>query len=1647
MQQLLTRSFCILHSALCIAVALAAASATARSVSVTGTNLTDGVASSFDLAIGAGENAEGLYMAYGNLDGGDDIDAWENVSKVADIPAATTSYTASAPVGWGTSVTALRFFMATVADLPYDIRYEYIYSTGVQSADTGYLPTSDTKVAIDMSMQSNNGSTYIPVWGYRKSAGVDAFALFINKNYREFALNFKNTDVKAAATLNPGERFIYRNDNTKQYLTRVERGESEVCILDTTPSLQFTAPAGYTLGFNGFKNGKTTSVENRSLAMRVYGMKIWEGDTLLRDYVPALKDGNVGLYDLGTQSMLLSQWTSADAWGRPFIAGPILCVNGGFTSSTAAPATVFALGEPLSGAASRTVAITSTNRVSGAISSVGVSFPPSFATNYLYLAYGAADGGNVPADWDHLDFVKVVKPYELSATVAVPEGWGDSVLAFRLFLGEPPAKPYDYDVEWLGTTGSQWIDTGIRLRYGQTVSVTWRQNSLSPIYNADMGWSAGYGTSGGQSYSIIGGGNRNNDKLIAYLVGTSYQFSPVFYTSRLTDTTIYRDECVIGDDISFTMTDTATGDVWSLATSPATPGGSAFETPNGLFLGRSSTVGDWLNLGKKAFYGVTIKTTATGEDVANLVPVVKDGAAFMYDTVSGTLYGKSGDGDFLIGPAIETPRLPSTVFPAASATVSLVGLPQVVAGEVADVAGSYSSVRIGYDVRSLGAAQSVAVRVLYGPAADSLPSDATLAAQAGLGAGSGVLGGLMPGRTYYARLVAGANGAEGEPSPVFTFTCPAPDATAGGSYCGRPFESLATSGGTATATFETYFRSTPLYMAYGADYGVETTNGWEHVVKVADVAADATSASFALPAGWGASVRFMRCFFMVAAAPDGDAFLDSIVCSGAQYVDTGIYPDRNLRVEMRAKVNSGASNDWVPFLGQRRTSNVRFNFVLWAPKNPATAKVRPNCGNQQFDIGDCAINEPAGATNIYSLGVQSGLVVNGEVSADPSRFVDTQSVANQSLPLFGLRSDGALDNRMFFGACFGFKAYSNDTVTAALVPFSRGGVAGLYDIVKDEFHPSASATPFAAGSLSSGDLCSFSDPIIAPDVSMPSIGEVSDDGGWRGDRLAVTGVLASGGAGGCTIAVETSRLGDFSDAVSWPCAGTYGTEDAFAAELYEADTSSPAYIRPGETLWYRVRVTDGAGRSDYSLPASVTTFAALAVGTPSISMAGRAFTVTVPVSTLGANTGCVWVAYSMGTATLDRETVPVAVPHDYDGASVTVQGVAPSAGAMYWSLVVSNGCSTAAWTSRSNVRSATLSNNIRYTWKSSVANGAWEDAASWDAPEGRLDYPTSESEAYFLGGTTARVEIATSLVQVRQLYVWTGYLDVVFHGGAAGTGHKLLVSDTLFADGVGGTICVSNLNFEVSRGGVTINENRLLKICGGAQAAFYNSGDINICKGPRRHLEISGGSYLQGSGSLRIGGAGSTVVVDDSRLDMYAWDKGVFFSCDANGGELIVRGRNARVEAAYSFRTAWDKGTGGTLTFVIPENGFAATPVEQVPYAHSTSWQITRPFAGEAPENQSHIQPLAIRIDPSSPGLSASQTICQPLVSWKGGLSLEKMTLEPIPVRRNSNRFAYAAAFDETDGPYGWETSWTDADAPLTLGFIHEHAATVILLR
>lgn len=196
-----------------------------------------------------------------------------------------------------------------------------------------------------------------------------------------------------------------------------------------------------------------------------------------------------------------------------------------------------------------------------------------------------------------------------------------------------PPIPYDAEVEYLESTGTQWIDTGI-------------------IPNPDIGFvlSAAY-TGYAPGYGRLFG-TQKDGYAASIVVRQSQASSGEIYLQKYggtggvvstipfdTDKHIYRlnypDNSVSVDTTKWTytsFTSSFTGSCWLWGNNNVTSG-----------------------FAKARIYGLQVVSRETGNDVANFIPVrftneLGQSEGAMYDRVSGALFRNSGTGAFVIGP-------------------------------------------------------------------------------------------------------------------------------------------------------------------------------------------------------------------------------------------------------------------------------------------------------------------------------------------------------------------------------------------------------------------------------------------------------------------------------------------------------------------------------------------------------------------------------------------------------------------------------------------------------------------------------------------------------------------------------------------------------------------------------------------------------------------------------------------------------------------------------------------------------------------------------------------------------------------------------------------------------------------------------------
>ena len=283
--------------------------------------------------------------------------------------------------------------------------------------------------------------------------------------------------------------------------------------------------------------------------------------------------------------------------------------------------------------------------------------------------------------------------------------------------------------------------------------------------------------------------------------------------------------------------------------------------------------------------------------------------------------------------------------------------------------------------------------------------------------------------------------------------------------------------------------------------------------------------------------------------PNGYTELEYVRATGAQYIDTGLYPDRTLRVtETLSTTDTGT--DKMTF-GVRKKN---YAFLCWLGKNAGT-KVYPAIGTSG-NIANRNSGKTSGQKWTLDMGTD-GLYVDGTAiftAAEFAQYCNTTAVSTKPLLLFGLYDGNTVDNRKYVGNCYDFKAFQNNVLVRDYVPARRDvdGAVGFYDVAQDAFKTSASATALIAG----------------PDVTFPiEATEVVENGALASISLAFaadgsstrTLLAACGPAHGGNNPVDwyaTNVVATIAaDATSyiWPAPADWGSDTNLVVRFYFVD--------------------------------------------------------------------------------------------------------------------------------------------------------------------------------------------------------------------------------------------------------------------------------------------------------------------------------------------------------------------------------------------------------------------------------------------------------------------------------------------------------------
>ena len=206
------------------------------------------------------------------------------------------------------TITALFLAMATLsavqaATLPDGYtELDYVESTGTQYIDTDIYPKANTRVVCDFRFPSIPTASAYCGWG--SSGGAEAFLFGADgkQNFTVFVSgNWKSSPTGVAVDTG---RHVYDLAKGAMYLDGV--------LFSTTNTLGSTATSKQTMWLFGSRVEWTTSL-TYPCSMAIHSCKMYEGATLVRDFVPCTDgNGRAGLYDTVNRKMYYNKASGAD---------------------------------------------------------------------------------------------------------------------------------------------------------------------------------------------------------------------------------------------------------------------------------------------------------------------------------------------------------------------------------------------------------------------------------------------------------------------------------------------------------------------------------------------------------------------------------------------------------------------------------------------------------------------------------------------------------------------------------------------------------------------------------------------------------------------------------------------------------------------------------------------------------------------------------------------------------------------------------------------------------------------------------------------------------------------------------------------------------------------------------------------------------------------------------------------------------------------------------------------------------------------------------------------------------------------------------------------------------------------------------------
>ena len=411
-----------------------AVGALARDVQVVNIDYSGPTARSVTLSVSAGD-AMMLYAAHGASDAGTDLDAWETVEPIREVPASEEATAVDVDLPEKPDA-CFRFFLCTVV-APFKKQLAFLKSDGTQYFTLGtYHP--DQRCRIEADVRFDNYAASQGYWGARRAAGNSACLCLYDSG--SYWLRFDRASSTAT-------QIGYKNFNHDRCKIVVSQTEgvvlNDVKLADVNQSA-FTAPCPLMLF--AFNNNGTATLPSK---MTVWGFKVWTNGTdttsLLFDLVPCVKDDDtVTFYNRADKSFL------------PVTSGTFTYDEADVVPSTVGDLTAVGCSDALTTVAEdRAITSSRVFRQGGALK-VELSVTAGVEDYQVLAASGASDAGDTLNDWDSCVSLGTLPAEATSFVAELPFVWSDAVSHVRFFLCRATET---LGPRCLRATGTQYIVT------------------------------------------------------------------------------------------------------------------------------------------------------------------------------------------------------------------------------------------------------------------------------------------------------------------------------------------------------------------------------------------------------------------------------------------------------------------------------------------------------------------------------------------------------------------------------------------------------------------------------------------------------------------------------------------------------------------------------------------------------------------------------------------------------------------------------------------------------------------------------------------------------------------------------------------------------------------------------------------------------------------------------------------------------------------------------------------------------------------------------------------------------------------------------------------------------------------------------------